>query len=152
MFLKARPRPQSGSRPTGTALVPARPAAQVRPSRRSAAPSIIAADLHIVGNVSTEGELIVDGRIDGDIQSRAVTITDSGHVVGHIDTGEIVIQGIVSGSVKARKVRLAAGCKVIADITHGALLIEEGASFEGQCRRAAEEGGHADPDTLDRLS
>jgi cytoskeletal protein CcmA (bactofilin family) len=56
-------------------------------------------------------------------------------VVGHIDTDEIVVQGIVSGSIKARKVQLATGCKVIADISHGALTIEDGASFEGQCRR-----------------
>jgi cytoskeletal protein CcmA (bactofilin family) len=106
-----------------------------RPSLRSTAPSIVAADLHIVGNVTTEGELHIDGRVDGDVQGRAVTVGDSGHVVGHIETDEIVIQGIVSGSVKARKVHLATGCKVIADIAHGSLMIDDGASFEGQCRR-----------------
>lgn len=141
MFLKAKPPARSEKKAPGTALVVAlqpRP----RPSLLNTAPSIIAADLHIVGNVTTEGELHIDGRVDGDIQARAVTIGDSGHVVGHIDADEIVAQGIVSGSIKARKVLLATGCKVIADISHGALTIEDGASFEGQCRRLVEgEGG-----------
>lgn len=139
MFLKARQQVRSREA-TGTALVVAAPF-RPRPSLRNTAPSIIAADLHIVGNVTTEGELHIDGRIDGDVQGRAVTIGDSGHVVGHIETDEILVQGIVSGSIKAHRVRLASGCKVIADIAHGTLTIEDGASFEGQCRRIA--GGEA---------
>lgn len=151
MFLKVRQPVRNSARATGTALVPTSHA-HVRPPRPHAAPSIIAADLHIVGNVSTEGDLIIDGRIDGDVQSRTVVIGDIGHVVGHIETEEITIQGIVSGSVKARKVRLATGCKVIADIIHGTLTIEDGASFEGQCRRVIEEEGRTGPEKADRLS
>jgi cytoskeletal protein CcmA (bactofilin family) len=131
MFSKA------SRRPTGTALVVAVPP-RPRPSLRRAAPSVVAADLHIVGNVSTEGALHVDGRIDGDLAARAVTIGDAGHVVGHIEADELLVQGIVSGSIKAGKVQLACGCKVIADIVHGTLAIEDGASFEGQCRRLIE--------------
>jgi cytoskeletal protein CcmA (bactofilin family) len=41
--------------------------------------------------------------------------------------------------VRAQKVHLATGCKVIADISHGSLMIDEGASFEGQCRRAVDD-------------
>jgi cytoskeletal protein CcmA (bactofilin family) len=137
MFLRGKQQARNGGG-TGTALVVTQPA-RPRPSLRSTAPSIIAADLHIVGNVSTEGELHIDGRIDGDVQRRSVTVGDSGHVVGHVETNEIVIQGIVSGSVRAQKVHLATGCKVIADISHGSLMIDEGASFEGQCRRVTDD-------------
>ena len=151
MFLKVRQPVRNSARATGTALVPTGHA-HVHPPRPNAAPSIIAADLHIVGNVSTEGDLIIDGRIDGDVQSRTVVIGDIGHVVGHIETEEITIQGIVSGSVRARKVHLATGCKVIADITHGALMIDEGASFEGQCRRVMEEEVPPGHEKTDRLS
>jgi cytoskeletal protein CcmA (bactofilin family) len=136
MFLRSRQQARNGG--TGTALVVTQPR-HPRPPFRSTAPSIIAADLHIVGNVSTEGELHIDGRIDGDVQARSVTIGDSGHVVGHVETDAILVQGIVSGSVRARKVHLAPGCKVIADIAHGSLTIDEEASFEGQCRRVADD-------------
>ena len=126
---------------TGTALVPTAPLpqqGQPRPAQRNRGPSIIAADLHIVGNVSTEGELHIDGRIDGDVEGRSVTVGESGYVDGHVETQEITILGMVRGSIRARRVRLAGGCKVVADITHDFLSIDEGASFEGHCRRVAE--------------
>lgn len=132
-------RGKGGSGP-GTALVPAAQPQRGRggQQQRNRGPSIIAADLHIVGNVSTEGELHVDGRIDGDIEGRSVTIGESGYVDGHIETREITIQGIVRGSIRARKVHLVHGCKVIADITHDVIGIDSGASFEGHCRRVAD--------------
>jgi cytoskeletal protein CcmA (bactofilin family) len=118
----------------GTALVPV----PDRPQRRAAAdsgPSIIAVDVHVKGDISTEGELHVDGRVDGDIEALALTIGEAGHVVGHIRAEEINVLGIVNGTMRGRRIRLNRGAKVIADITHDVLAIDEGASFEGQCRR-----------------
>jgi cytoskeletal protein CcmA (bactofilin family) len=118
----------------GTALVPVadRPA---RRAARSSGPSIIALDLHVKGDVVTEGELHVDGRVDGDIEALTLTIGPEGHVVGHIEAQEITVQGIVNGTMRGRRIQLTRSCKVIADITHDILSIDEGASFEGQCRR-----------------
>jgi cytoskeletal protein CcmA (bactofilin family) len=135
MFSRAKP-----AQTAGTALVPAPAPARARGAQRNRGPSIIAADLHIVGNVSTEGELHVDGRIDGDVEGRSVTIGPSGYVDGHVETTEITVHGIVRGSIRARKVRLADGCRVVADIVHDVIGIDSGASFEGHCRRVA--GGH----------
>ncbi len=53
------------------------------------------------------------------------------------------MRGVVRGSIRARRVHLVTGCKVVADVTHDALTIDEGASFEGHCRRVAE--GEAEP-------
>src|SRR3954454_16735681 len=101
---------------TGTALVPATPPARPKAAQRNRGPSIVATDLHIVGNVSTEGELHIDGRIDGDVEGLSVTIGESGYVDGHIETGEIVVLPSVRGSTRPRRVHLVAGSKVIADI------------------------------------
>jgi cytoskeletal protein CcmA (bactofilin family) len=104
----------------------------------------VAADLHIVGNVTTDGGLHIDGRIDGDVEGRSVTVGETGYVDGHIETEDIAIHGLVRGSVRARKVHLVGGCKVVADITHDTLSIDEGASFEGNCRRVARAEDEAD--------
>jgi cytoskeletal protein CcmA (bactofilin family) len=119
-----------------TALVPT--ASGGRAGGRNRGPSIIAADLRIVGNVGTEGELHIDGRIDGDVEGRSVTIGESGYVDGHVETQEIVVRGIIRGSIRARKVHLVAGCKVLADVTHEFPSIDVGASFEGHIRRVSE--------------
>lgn len=121
-------------RNAGTALVPAGD----RPARRggpAGAPSIIAAGVVVTGNIRSDGELHVDGRVEGDIDALALTVGDQGHVVGHIDVEDATIHGIVSGTIRARRVRLGRASKVIAEITHDILSIDEGASFEGQCRR-----------------
>ncbi len=147
MFLRGRRR-QEGARPaaTGTALVPTTPPPSRggRPVARNRGPSIVAADLHIVGNVTTDGELHIDGRIDGDVEGSSVTVGETGYVDGHIETEDIAILGLVRGSVRARKVHLVGGCKVVADITHDTLSIDEGASFEGNCRRVVRAEDEAD--------
>ncbi|HZT19564.1 MAG TPA: hypothetical protein VFA23_09190, partial [Dongiaceae bacterium] len=45
-----------------------------RPAPRSAAPSIISSDLKILGDLISAGDLQVDGIVEGDIQSRSLTI------------------------------------------------------------------------------
>lgn len=148
MFLRGRKRQNGGAGgregdgspaavATGTALVPTnQPSPRGgRPLPRNRGPSIVAADLHVVGNVITEGELHIDGRIDGDVEGRSVMVGETGYVDGHIETQDIVVRGLVRGSIRARRVHLVGGCRVVADISHDSLSIDEGASFEGNCRR-----------------
>ncbi len=129
MFSKAKPA-------RSTALVVA---AELEPRSPIpvGAPSIIAGGVRITGNIRSDGELHIDGYVEGDIDAVSLTVGDQGHVVGHVDVEDAVIYGIVSGSIRATRVRLARSSKVIADITHDILSIDEGASFEGQCRRVA---------------
>ena len=129
MFLKAK----RSTAATGTALVPADRSGGR--DLRSQTPSIVAVDLQITGNVSTEGELLVDGRIDGDVSARALTIGESGHINGHVETEELIVFGFLAGSVRARRVHLTTGCRVTADISHESISIDEGAAFEGRCQR-----------------
>jgi cytoskeletal protein CcmA (bactofilin family) len=100
-----------------------------------APPAIIAAGVRVVGNIQSDGDVHVDRRVDGDIEARSLTIGEQGHVVGHIDVDDVFVQGIVNGAIRAARVRLTRSSRVIADITHDVLSIDEGASFEGQCRR-----------------
>lgn len=124
--------PKGKAKPNGTALVLAETDGQ---DQRHRAPSIIAAELKIAGNVTTEGELHVDGRIDGDISAQIVTVGPRGYVNGRVGGVDVLIQGAVTGSVRGHRVRLVQGARVVADIEHDVLAIEEGATFEGNCRR-----------------
>lgn len=108
-----------------------------RAGQAAGAPSIIAAGVRITGNIRSDGEIHIDGRVDGDIEAVALTVGEHGHVVGHVDVEHAVVHGIVSGSIRARRIRLGRSSKVIAEITHDILSIDEGASFEGQSRRVS---------------
>ncbi len=116
--------------------------------RRGAAgsvPSIISPDLKIVGNLKSDGEIQIDGTIEGDIEAHMLTVGEQGKIDGSTVAETVRIFGTVSGRVQAKTVRLAESAKVTSDITHESLAIEAGANFEGKvhCLKAASSGGAA---------
>jgi cytoskeletal protein CcmA (bactofilin family) len=114
-----------------------RPAAA--PSGARGAPSIISSNLHIVGNLKTEGEIQVDGIIDGDVTAVSLTVGAHARIAGELVADDIIVHGQISGKISARQVRLAKTAKVVGDIVHEVLAIEAGAHIEGQLRRLDEQ-------------
>ena len=109
------------------------------PAGDRSAPSIISANLHIVGNLKTEGEIQVDGVIDGDVAAQALTIGAHARISGELVAEDIVVHGQIQGKITARSVRLIKTAKLIGDIVHDVLAIEAGAHIEGQLKRKEEE-------------
>lgn len=105
---------------------------------RNAAPSIISANLHIVGNLKTDGEIQVDGVIEGDVVAHALTIGAHARISGELTSQEVVVHGHISGKITSKSVRLAKTAKVIGDIVHEVLAIEAGTHIEGQLKRIDE--------------
>ena len=101
-----------------------------------AVPSIISVNLHIVGNLKTDGEMHVDGSIEGDVTTNSITVGEKASISGEIVADNIKIHGAVSGKIRARNIHLAKTAKVIGDILHEVLSIESGAYIEGQLKRA----------------
>ena len=101
---------------------------------KPAAPSIISSDLSINGNLTSGGDIQVDGTVEGDIVSKKLTVSSSATVRGAIECETVVIAGSVTGQIKARHVTLIKTARVIADVVQERLSIEPGAFFEGNCR------------------
>jgi cytoskeletal protein CcmA (bactofilin family) len=99
-----------------------------------AAPSLLSADLVINGNLTSEGDMQVDGKVEGDILSKQLTISSQAVVRGSVEADTVVVAGEVTGQIKARHVTLTKTAKVIADVLQERLTIEPGAFFEGNCR------------------
>ncbi len=100
-----------------------------------AAPSIISADLRIVGDLNCEGEIQIDGSIDGDIRTKTLLIGETAHIKGEVVADKVQVHGTVTGQIKARSVTLARSAHVVGDILHEDLAIENGAFLEGHCKR-----------------
>jgi len=95
-------------------------------------PSIISPDLEIVGDLKSDGEIRIDGRVKGDIKGHVLTVGEQGKIDGSTVAETVQIFGTVNGRVQAKTVRLEKSARVTADITHGTLAIEAGAYFEGK--------------------
>lgn len=117
-------------------------AAKLGLPQKIAPPSIISSDLHIVGDLSSNGELHIDGMVDGDIRGKLVLVGETAHIKGEIIADLLTIHGTISGQIKARSVNLAKTAHVTGDILHEDLSIQTGAFLEGHCKRLSPKRDH----------
>ncbi len=109
-----------------------------RPIVKQSPPSIISADLRIFGDLSSDGEIQVDGAVDGDIRTKVLLVGEGAHIKGEIVAETVHVHGTVSGQIKSHSVNLAKTAHVVGDILHEDLAIETGAFLEGHCKRMTE--------------
>jgi len=105
---------------------------------KSKAPSIISADMVLQGSINSEGEVQLDGSVEGDIRAGSLTIGEEASVDGEVVAETVIVRGKVKGSIRARQVQLAATARIEGDIVHSALSMESGAFFDGHCRHSSD--------------
>jgi cytoskeletal protein CcmA (bactofilin family) len=119
--------------------LPAQPAPAPRPLTSagvsSANTSVIGADLTIIGNLQSNGEVQIDGTVQGDLTASRLVIGQHAKITGSLIADDVVVQGMVMGSIRGNRVTLQSSSKVEGDILHQSLAIEQGAFFEGKSRR-----------------
>ncbi len=98
-------------------------------------PSIVSAGLQVNGNMVSDGDIQIEGTIEGDVKSRTLIIGAEGLVKGSIVADEVTINGMVEGKIKAKAVILHENSQVIGDITHDLLTVLAGARIEGSLKR-----------------
>ena len=94
----------------------------------------IGKSIFIKGEVSGGQDLIIDGRVEGEIQLKEnqVTIGENGKISGEIHAKTIVIHGEVVGNMFAgEKLEIKASGALKGDITSPRLIIDDGAYFKG---------------------
>lgn len=108
----------------------------VRGGTAEAALSIIAAGMHITGDVATNGTIKIDGRIEGSVLSaRQVMLGRHGAIHGNLHAGEVVIGGLVDGAIVANeRLELQASAVVNGDIDTKSIVVLEGARINGAVR------------------
>jgi cytoskeletal protein CcmA (bactofilin family) len=105
-------------------------------SGRTAVPlSVIGADVRIVGDVITQGEMQIDGQLEGDITCQNLVIGEGARITGEITAEHVRIHGHVSGKIVANSVVIARSAHVVGDIVHESLEIEAGGHLEGHLIR-----------------
>jgi len=94
--------------------------------------TVIAKGLKIVGSVTAEGLVEVNGQVDGELHCTSLIISRGAHVAGTIAAGRVVVDGRVEGPIQGDDVILKSQAHVVGDIHHQSLSIESGAFFDGR--------------------
>ena len=94
---------------------------------------VIGKGIVIRGNLTGGGNLVIEGRVEGQIALKNhLTIEGTGRVQADIRADELTINGEASGNIVARsRVAISASAKVAGDIKAPRVVIEDGAVFNG---------------------
>ena len=97
--------------------------------------SIIAAGTTLKGDISSNGDIRIDGTLKGNVHSTAkVVIGSNGVVEGDISGQQADIMGRINGTIKVKELlQLKGGSNVTGNIYAAKLQIETSANFNGQC-------------------
>ena len=106
--------------------------------------NLIAKGTQITGNISSDGDLRIDGEISGDLDTKGrLVIGASGKIEGEIKCNSCEISGTHKGKLFVSELlSLKATSKVSGEIVTGKLSIEPGAYFAGTCTMSDEPTGN----------
>lgn len=95
--------------------------------------NVLSSDVEIKGTLKFANDLIIDGRIEGEIMSEGdLTIGENANLHADIKTRSVVVFGKVHGNITVTdRCELKQNAELHGDVTAGKLAIEEGATFMG---------------------
>jgi len=97
--------------------------------------TVIGDGTKVSGEITVDGDLRVNGEVDGQITtSHALIVGKAGVVKADIEAGTAEIAGRVVGRVHAQeRVVLLGGSRLEGDVQASSFKIEDGAFFQGNC-------------------
>jgi cytoskeletal protein CcmA (bactofilin family) len=114
---------------TPTPVAPTTPAVKSGPKQTAT----IGPSMTIKGEIRAREELLVDGEVEGLLESQAsLTVGPNGKVRANIKAREVVIYGSVRGNVEVtEKIAIREQGSLIGDIKSAGISIDDGAYFKG---------------------
>ena len=95
--------------------------------------NILSSDVEIKGKLRFSNDLIIDGRIEGEVNSEGdLTVGENATIIGDVKTRSVVVYGRIEGNISVTdRCELKQNATLHGDVVAGKLAIEEGATFMG---------------------
>ena len=96
--------------------------------------NILSSDVEIKGSIKFQNELMIDGKIEGEIVSTGIlTVGENAEIRGEIKTKSVTVYGKVHGNITVdERCELKTRAVLMGDLKAARLTIEEGATFVGK--------------------
>ena len=131
---QAQPEP-TGSSPAPWSKSAAGPLYATTSLSSNSPTAFLGATLTILGEITSEEDLQIDGKVRGPIslQGRRLTVGRTAELNSDVNAGEVIVYGKLTGNLCARdRVEIKKDGSVIGDVTTARVSIEDGADFKGR--------------------
>ncbi len=100
----------------------------------STSKNVLTSDVEIKGTLKFSGELMFEGKLEGEIQTDGIlNLGDSAVINGNINAGTVVVRGKITGNIIAKeKIEIKTKTELFGDIRAAKLAVEEGVTFVGK--------------------
>jgi cytoskeletal protein CcmA (bactofilin family) len=110
------------------------------PAAQRGGTTVVAEGTRIHGELSLEGKLHIDGRVEGSIHCRGdVSIGPKGRFEGGVEAETLVVAGEVEGRVSCTGVEIVAGGRLQGEVSSESLVIAPGGQFIGESASRTDE-------------
>lgn len=112
-------------------------ASENKPKSHGPANTLISRSTEIVGDIHFSGELIIEGKVKGNIYAEddsdaLIRVAEKGFVEGEICVPSIIINGLVQGDVRSTKhIELAAKAVVVGNVYYHLIEMVMGSEVNG---------------------
>ena len=112
--------------------------------------NLLSADVEIKGSIKFQNELIIDGKVEGEITSTGIlTVGENAEIRGEIKTKSVTVLGKVHGNITVdERCELKGRAVLQGDLKAARLVIEDGATFVGKSEVTPIKGGIKQPDNV----
>jgi cytoskeletal protein CcmA (bactofilin family) len=97
--------------------------------------SFIGPEVVVTGDIDTDGQIHVDGKVVGDVRCGSLSQGESGSIAGNITAGEAKLAGLIDGAVSAGTLLLEPSARVTGDVLYETLTVSTGAQVDGRFKR-----------------
>ena len=102
-------------------------------------PSVISEGFSLIGELTAQGVLHVEGVIKGTVTTESVNIGPTGAIEGEVRCGSLHIKGTFIGEALCQELFIANNALVRGNITYETLSIQRGAYVQGTLTRQTRE-------------
>ena len=109
------------------------------PTQAQQASNRILLGTEMVGDIKTDGDIRIDGKVKGTIDATGkLVVGEKGVVEGEVKCTNATISGLIKGTLQVENLlTMHTSAKVKGDILTGKLSVEPGAEFTGTCSMGA---------------
>jgi len=109
----------------------------------ASSPAYLDRGTKVTGQLCFDGPAKIDGRVEGEIKGKEVTIGENAEVAAKIIGESVVVCGTVEGDITAdKRIEIRPTGRVTGNIAAPTLVIHHGAHFEGHCAMTKESDEH----------